>query len=112
MYRAFDNGDGDMQAILAKYEIHILPLVNPDGYEYSHTTVNFVIFNEIIFFKFHLIKNRMWRKNRRPNTGSSCVGTDLNRNFGFQWMVSLKLKATFFFLFQIFEIIAKFYNAF
>ncbi len=28
----------------------------------------------------------MWRKNRRPNAGSSCVGTDLNRNFGFKWM--------------------------
>lgn len=26
----------------------------------------------------------MWRKNRRPNSGS-CVGTDLNRNFGYQW---------------------------
>jgi hypothetical protein len=28
----------------------------------------------------------MWRKNRTPNSGSSCIGTDLNRNFGFQWM--------------------------
>jgi len=25
--------------LLAKFEIHVLPLVNPDGYEYSHTTV-------------------------------------------------------------------------
>ena len=23
----------------------------------------------------------MWRKNREPNSGSACVGTDLNRNF-------------------------------
>ncbi len=44
MYRAFDGGIVDMQAILAKYEIHILPLVNPDGYEYSHTTVNLYFF--------------------------------------------------------------------
>lgn len=54
MYRAFDNGDADMQAILAKYEIHILPLVNPDGYEFSHTTVNSSIFknfnNDLILF--------------------------------------------------------------
>lgn len=28
----------------------------------------------------------MWRKNRSPNTGTSCVGTDLNRNFGFKWL--------------------------
>lgn len=35
----------------------------------------------------------MWRKNRKPNSGSSCVGTDLNRNFGFQWRVkNLKKK--------------------
>ena len=27
----------------------------------------------------------MWRKNRAPNQGSSCVGTDLNRNFGYYW---------------------------
>ena len=30
----------------------------------------------------------MWRKNRKPNSGSSCIGTDLNRNFDFKWMVS------------------------
>ena len=23
----------------------------------------------------------MWRKNRKPNQGSKCVGVDLNRNF-------------------------------
>ena len=27
----------------------------------------------------------MWRKNREANPGSSCVGTDINRNFGFNW---------------------------
>ncbi|CAF0974500.1 unnamed protein product [Brachionus calyciflorus] len=70
IYKAYDNNDADMRAILAKYEIHIIPLVNPDGYEYSHTT------------------NRMWRKNRKVNAGSSCVGVDLNRNFGFQWMTA------------------------
>ena len=30
----------------------------------------------------------MWRKNRRVNKGSSCVGVDLNRNYGFKWMVN------------------------
>ena len=38
---------------------------NPDGYEYS------------------INQDRYWRKNRAPNSGSSCYGTDLNRNWGF-----------------------------
>ena len=28
---------------------------------------------------------RSWRKNRQPNSGSSNVGTDLNRNWAYQW---------------------------
>lgn len=39
------------------------PVLNPDGYEYSHT------------------RDRLWRKNRRGGYGS-CAGVDLNRNFG------------------------------
>ncbi|KAK4877366.1 hypothetical protein RN001_009872 [Aquatica leii] len=45
---------------------HILPVLNPDGYEYSHT------------------RERFWRKTRSISAGS-CVGTDANRNFGFHW---------------------------
>lgn len=41
---------------------YILPVVNPDGYEYSH------------------IRDRLWRKNRAR--AGFCAGTDLNRNFG------------------------------
>jgi hypothetical protein len=69
MRQAYENNDPNVRAILSKYEIHFVPLVNPDGYEYSHSTY------------------RLWRKNRRPNAGSSCVGVDLNRNFGYQWFV-------------------------
>ena len=29
--------------------------------------------------------SRSWRKNRQPNAGSSDVGTDLNRNWGYRW---------------------------
>lgn len=48
-------------------DFYIVPVLNPDGYEYTHTI------------------DRMWRKNRRvPKTGS-CIGTDLNRNFGYKW---------------------------
>ena len=28
---------------------------------------------------------RLWRKNRAPNSGSSCLGTDLNRNYNYMW---------------------------
>lgn len=48
-------------------QFKIVPLVNPDGYVYSHTT------------------NRLWRKNRRINNGNYCVGVDLNRNWGFRF---------------------------
>lgn len=40
-----------------------MPLANPDGYEYSHTT------------------DRLWRKNRSGK--GRCAGIDLNRNFGY-----------------------------
>lgn len=47
-------------------QIWIVPLVNPDGLEYS--------------IKFY----RYWRKNRRLNNDGS-YGVDLNRNYGFNW---------------------------
>jgi len=59
------NVDGDR--LLQTYQFHIIPVFNVDGYIYT--------FNS----------DRMWRKNRRPNTGSTCVGTDLNRNYGSGW---------------------------
>ncbi|KAJ1519476.1 hypothetical protein ONE63_004762 [Megalurothrips usitatus] len=50
---------------------YILPLVNPDGYEYTHTT------------------DRFWRKNRGADLLFLCErGADLNRNFDFHWMQS------------------------
>jgi hypothetical protein len=43
--------------------------VNPDGGEY-----------DIRDGRFH-----HWRKNRQPNSGTTAVGTDLNRNYGYRW---------------------------
>ena len=54
------------QSILKNYEFAVMPLVNPDGYEYSRTV------------------NRMWRKNRKW-TGKTTVGIDLNRNWDHRW---------------------------
>ncbi|XP_072934770.1 uncharacterized protein [Epargyreus clarus] len=47
----------------------IMPLVNPDGYEYSHTDV------------------RLWRGTRsiHPELNTTCVGVDGNRNFNVSW---------------------------
>lgn len=50
-------------------EIWILPDLNPDGGEYDIATGSY----------------RSWRKNRQPNSGSSYVGTDLNRNWDYRW---------------------------
>ncbi|WP_214110522.1 M14 family zinc carboxypeptidase [Acrocarpospora catenulata] len=50
-------------------EIWIMPDLNPDGGEYDIATGSY----------------RSWRKNRQPNAGSSAVGTDLNRNWAYQW---------------------------
>ncbi|NUP03999.1 MAG: zinc carboxypeptidase [Nonomuraea sp.] len=50
-------------------EIWIMPDLNPDGGEYDIASGSY----------------RSWRKNRQPNSGSSAVGTDLNRNWAYQW---------------------------
>ena len=50
-------------------EIWILPDLNPDGGEYDIATGQY----------------RSWRKNRQPNSGSSNVGTDMNRNWAYRW---------------------------
>ncbi|XP_069019218.1 carboxypeptidase A1-like [Embiotoca jacksoni] len=55
--------DPALTAILDKMDIFLETVTNPDGFYYTHT------------------KNRMWRKTRKPNRGSSCTGVDPNRNW-------------------------------
>lgn len=50
-------------------EIWIVFDLNPDGGEYDIATGSY----------------RSWRKNRQPNSGTSAVGTDLNRNWGYKF---------------------------
>ncbi|XP_062619223.1 carboxypeptidase B-like, partial [Saccostrea cucullata] len=57
---------GYASQLLNKFDWFFAPLLNPDGYEYSHTNY------------------RLWRKNRVEHR-RKCFGTDLNRNFGYQW---------------------------
>ncbi|SNT56964.1 Zinc carboxypeptidase [Asanoa hainanensis] len=61
--------DSRITNLVNSREIWIVPTVNPDGSEYDIATGSY----------------RSWRKNRQPNSGSSNVGTDLNRNWSYQW---------------------------
>ncbi|XP_041794490.1 carboxypeptidase A5 [Chelmon rostratus] len=55
--------DPALTAILDNMDIFLEIVTNPDGFYYTHNT------------------NRMWRKTRKPNSGSMCVGVDPNRNW-------------------------------
>jgi carboxypeptidase T len=61
--------DSRVTNVVNTREIWIFPDVNPDGGEYDIATGSY----------------RSWRKNRQPNSGSSAVGTDLNRNWSYNW---------------------------
>lgn len=49
-------------AIMNKFEIHITPLLNPDGYEYSHTTVVMInlikVYLKLSFFKVKTVEKK------------------------------------------------------
>jgi len=59
----------DYADILNSVDFYFVPLVNPDGYEFSHET------------------DRLWRKTRSNygNYTGDCIGIDPNRNFGFHY---------------------------
>jgi murein tripeptide amidase MpaA len=60
----------ELSTLLEHFQIVIVPVANPDGYEYSMT------------------KDRLWRKTRSKNgTGDNgiCMGADANRNWGYRW---------------------------
>jgi carboxypeptidase T len=61
--------DSRVTGMVNNREIWIVPDLNPDGGEYDIATGSY----------------RSWRKNRQPNSGSSYVGTDLNRNWNHRW---------------------------
>jgi len=54
--------------LLASRDIWVIPVENPDGYQYTFTT------------------SRLWRKNRRPNADGT-FGVDPNRNYPAFWGV-------------------------
>ena len=58
--------DATIRDYIDNGQIWIIPLLNPDGHQYS------------------VANNRLWRKNRR-NNGDGTFGVDLNRNYSYQW---------------------------
>lgn len=60
----------EVKSYVDKYDFYIFPVVNPDGFVYTQST------------------QRLWRKNRQPTTGSTCVGHDINRNWNSFWAVA------------------------
>jgi len=61
--------DSRITNLVDSREIWIIPDLNPDGGEWDIRTGSYA----------------GWRKNRQPNSGSSYVGTDLNRNWPYKW---------------------------
>ncbi|MCK7627427.1 M14 family metallopeptidase [Streptomyces sp. RS10V-4] len=61
--------DPRITELLDSREIWVIPDLNPDGGAYDIASGAF----------------RNWRKNRQPNAGSTAVGTDLNRNWEYEW---------------------------
>jgi carboxypeptidase T len=61
--------DPRITSAVDNHEIWIVFNMNPDGSEF-----------DISGHTFHY-----WRKNRQPTPGTSSIGTDLNRNYGYHW---------------------------
>ena len=69
--------------VATHYDWVILPVLNTDGYVYSHE------------------KDRFWRKNRSTVKNSRCKGADLNRNWPFYFngmYPDLKMFTIFFYI--------------
>lgn len=67
LVRNYDSSP-EIQSLMDRVEFFIVPIVNPDGYEFTYAPGG----------------NRMWRKNRRVN-GLGSFGVDLNRNWNIDW---------------------------
>jgi len=66
--------DAQIKSIVDSREIWIIFAVNPDGFDYDLTCTSSAD-----------PPYCAWRKNRQPNVGSRYVGTDLNRNYEYDW---------------------------
>jgi len=57
-----------LNGLLHKHDFYIIPVANPDGYQYTWTS------------------DRFWYKTRQHlSPGDKCIGIDMNRNWGYKW---------------------------
>lgn len=68
LLEAYVKGDPEITKLIDSRDIHIIPMVNPDGAEYDIADGRY----------------KSWRKNRSQN-GDGTRGVDLNRNYGYGW---------------------------
>ncbi|CAE7014699.1 Carboxypeptidase A1 [Pyrenophora teres f. teres] len=68
-HRLLSTSTNSTSNYLTNYTFYLVPFHNPDGFLFSQTS------------------NRLWRKNRqpRPSINSTCLGTDGNRNWRYEW---------------------------
>ncbi|MFA6583784.1 MAG: M14 family metallopeptidase [Elusimicrobiaceae bacterium] len=59
----------EVAKLMAERDVFVIPMVNADGAEYDIATGKYA----------------WWRKNMNKVPGSSAVGVDLNRNYGWSW---------------------------
>ncbi|XP_017017082.1 carboxypeptidase B [Drosophila kikkawai] len=60
-------GQGQLELGMRGIDWYVLPLANPDGYQYSRQT------------------DRLWTKNRAHDPATGCYGVNLDRNFEYGW---------------------------
>tara|TARA_B100000749_G_scaffold280891_1_gene280360 strand:- start:139379 stop:140629 length:1251 start_codon:yes stop_codon:yes gene_type:complete len=68
LVREYRAGNDRIVNFVRHRDIHIIPIVNPDGAEHDISGGRY----------------KMWRKNRK-NNGDGSFGVDLNRNYGYEW---------------------------
>ncbi|MGE3388234.1 MAG: M14 family metallopeptidase, partial [Bdellovibrionales bacterium] len=68
LINGYKNGDAEIRRLLQTRDIHIIPIVNPDGKEHDISTGDY----------------KFWRKNR-ATINNAKQGVDLNRNYSYGW---------------------------
>ena len=73
LYLVIDPSNQDIRDLLQNIEVWVIPVINPDGYQYTFTP-----------------DGQNWRKNMRDNNNNGIFepnldGVDLNRNYDYLW---------------------------